>query len=334
MTWRVPKMLRPVSTMQTIVREDELAPAAKRSMPWLFRWVLPMVRREVPMWGWLYATAGGNRPDGWCGTGFRTVVGKLHGYEMELDLANWSERLTFALARYHDLALQTALQQVLRPGDCFVDVGANLGMVTALGRRLVGDSGRVIACEPNPRLRSRLEDLIARNRLAGVEIVAKALGEAPGTAELREYSGHTGWGSLAPTGPEGAATTATWQVPVVRSDDVFAAVPANQPLVVKIDVEGFEVPVLRGMQDTLRQRLPLVFVEVANAHQHRAGYSAAALRDELERHGYRGYELRMRRHLGFGRRLQFVPLPASIEGEVDAVFVPPRGALAARLPLS
>ncbi|MBL8752074.1 MAG: FkbM family methyltransferase [Planctomycetes bacterium] len=298
-------------------------------LPRLFRCVLPWLRREWPMWGRLYALAGGNDARRFADMGVRNVVGKLHGYVMPLDLANWSERLSWSLARYHDLPLQLALQHVLRPGDCFVDIGANIGMVTLLARHLVGPSGHVMACEPNPRLRARLEDLVALNRLAGVELVAKALGEAPGTAELREFAGHTGWGSLAARGPDGAATTAVWQVPVVRGDDLLAAAPAG-PMVVKIDVEGFEVPVLRGLQTTLAKRAPAVLVEVADAHQRRAGHSAAALRGELERLGYRGYELRTQRRLGFARRLQLVPLAAEVHGEIDALFLPQDGPLAAR----
>jgi FkbM family methyltransferase len=221
------------------------------------------------------------------------------------------------------------LQHVVRPGDTFVDIGANIGMVTLLARHLVGDTGRVIACEPNPRLRARLENLVARNRLAGVDLVAKALGEAAGSAELHEFSGHTGWGSLAAQGPAGAATTAVWQVPVVRGDDLLATAPPG-PMVVKIDVEGFEVPVLRGLRQTLASRSPAVLVEVADAHQRRAGFSAAELCGELQGLGYRGFELRTLRRCGLGRRLQLLPLVGEVRAEIDALFVPPIGPMAAR----
>ncbi len=162
--------------------------------------------------------------------------------------------------------------------------------------------------------------------------MAKALGEHPGTAELREFAGHTGWGSLSATGPDGAAATAVWQVPVVSGVEVLAGVAAEQPLVVKIDVEGFEVPVLRGLKRTL-DRWPLVMVEVADAHQRRAGFSAAQLRALLEQRGYRGFAMLAVRRLGFGRRVELLPLDRCHVAEVDAVFVPPQGPLAARLSL-
>lgn len=301
------------------------------AIPWRWRWLARYVRAELPGWGQIYERAIARRGERWRDAGFARVRGKLHGYTMDLDLANWSERLTWFLGRYHDLPIQLAFQQVLRPGDCFVDVGANIGMLTLLARRLVGDTGRVVACEPNPPLRTRIDALVRDNNLANVDVVGTALGEQPGTAELHEYSGHTGWGSLAASGPAGAAATKKWQVPVARGDDVLAHLDGAQPMAIKIDVEGFEVPVLRGLAETLRTRWPLVFVEVADAHQRRAGFSAKELRDQLEGIGYRAFALHLRRRRLFGRALAMAPLMADATGEIDALFVPTRGPVANRL---
>lgn len=294
------------------------------------RLLVPYLRREWPMWGRLYRWIGGADPARWRTAGRATVRGKLHGYEMELDLANWSERLSYCLARYHDLPLQLLLQRVLRPGDAFVDVGANLGLVTLLASRLCGPTGCVVACEPNPALGERLAANVRRNDLANVRLVREALGDARGTARLHLYGGHPGWGSLTTVGPEGAAATAVYDVPVALGDDVLRAVPAHHPLVIKIDVEGFEVPVLRGLRGTLAARQPLVILEVADAHQRRAGFSAAQLRAEIERIGYRGYAIETRRSL-LRHRLRLLPIDQSRRTEVDGLFVPRHGPLAERV---
>lgn len=303
--------------------------ASGHAMPWAMRLALPWLRHELPMWGKVYGLVGGRRDDGW--RGVASVRGKLHGYTMALDLANWSERLSWCLGRYHDLPIQLALQQVLRPGDCFADIGANLGMLSLLAHRIVGERGQVIACEPNPRLRQRLESVVRDNGLSRLELVGKALGSEPGVAQLREFAGHTGWGSLTANGPDGSAATATWEVPVVRGDDLFAAAAAARPMVIKIDVEGFEVPVLRGLQRTLEHH-PIVFVEIADAHQRRAGFSAAELRGLLESRGYRGLALTTKRRPLFGRALNLAPVAADTTSEVDGMFLPPSGALADRWP--
>lgn len=298
--------------------------------PWYWKLVVGYVRRELPAWGRLYDLAGGSDAARWHDAGSASVRGKLHGYTMQLDLANWSERLTWCLGRYHDLPLQTALRELLQPGDAFVDIGANLGMVSLLAHRCVQPNGRVLACEPNPRMQARIRDAVAQNGLRGLDVVGAAVGDRPGTAELYEFAGHAGWGSLSAAGPDGAARTASYTVPVRVGDELIAELPAAMPVVCKIDVEGYEVPVLRGLQTTLRERRPLVFIEVADAHQRRAGFSAAELRGELERHGYRGYALGMQRRFGFGRQLRVVPIEQCPWPEIDALFVPPDGALAAR----
>ncbi|HEX5052783.1 MAG TPA: FkbM family methyltransferase [Planctomycetota bacterium] len=306
------------------------APGAHDKPPWYWHLLVPYLRREWPAWGKLYALAGGRSAGRWRHAGRGRVRGKLHGYWMELDLSNWSERLSWCLGRYHDLPVQLVLQQVLRPGDCFVDVGANLGMLSLLAHRLVGPTGLVIACEPNPRLRGRIEAQVRDNGIERLQLVAKALGDADGTAELREFDGHSGWGSLSVAGPVGAVATASFHIPVVRGDDVLAAVPMQQPMVVKIDVEGHEVPALRGLRGTLAARLPLVLVEVAEAHQRRAGYSVRELREQLEGLGYRGFVLELRRRALLRRTLVWRALSADEAAEVDVLFVPPRGPLAGR----
>jgi hypothetical protein len=163
-----------------------------------------------------------------------------------------------------------------------------------------------------------------------VRLVAEALGGEAGTAELREYDGHSGWGSLSAAGPEGATATATFRVPVTTGDNLLQAVPADQPLVLKIDVEGHEVPVLRGLQQTLAVRQPLVFLEVCDAHQRRAGFSAAELRAAIEGHGYRGFAVDTTRSL-LRHELRLLPIEQSVRSEIDALFVPVRGPLHDRL---
>jgi FkbM family methyltransferase len=216
------------------------------------------------------------------------------------------------------------VRRLLQPGDCFVDIGANLGMLSLLASAAVGASGRVIAFEPNTRLIARFQRTLDRNQVGNVELVHAAISDQPGTAKLHEYGGHPGWGSLSDCGPEGAAETATFIVPLQSGDDLLAATDPEQPMLIKIDVEGHEVPVLRSLQQTLPTRWPLVICEYVEAHQQRAGHSAAELRGELERHGYRAFALETRRRM-LGHDVELRPLRYDESREVDAVFLPPKG---------
>ncbi|HEB52460.1 MAG TPA: FkbM family methyltransferase [bacterium] len=291
------------------------------------------LRREWPAWGRVYAALGGADDARWQAAGVRPVRGRMHGFEMELDLANWSERLSWFLGRYHDLPLQQMLRRVLRPGDAFFDVGANLCMLTLVARAVVGDTGRVIACEPNPVLVARVRRLLQRNRLTDVALLHAAVGAATGTVELHEYGGHPGWGSLSARGPDGVHRTASWTVDCRTGDDILAQqrLDREQPLVVKVDVEGHETAVVHGLERTLARRLPLVFVEVVDEHLRRAGSSPAELIDALAQHGYRGYVLDPVRRGLFGHDVRLMPLQRHEVREVDALFVPPDGPLAARV---
>src|SRR4051812_18642998 len=79
--------------------------------------LLPYTRRELPGWGRLFRAAGLLRDNWWSGTGSRQITGKLHGYQMVLNLDNWSDRHTYFVGRYYDLASQLLLQKSLRSGD-------------------------------------------------------------------------------------------------------------------------------------------------------------------------------------------------------------------------
>ena len=69
---------------------------------------------------------------------------------MELDLSDDLDRMVYFLGRYYDLDLQLLLDELLRPGDTFINVGANVGYVVLHAASRVGPRGRVIAFEPQP----------------------------------------------------------------------------------------------------------------------------------------------------------------------------------------
>ena len=57
---------------------------------------------------------------------------------MELELSDWAERYTFFLGRYYEMGVQRVLDAILMPGDRFVDIGANIGMIALHARSLIG----------------------------------------------------------------------------------------------------------------------------------------------------------------------------------------------------
>src|SRR5690242_13564500 len=103
--------------------------------------LLPYSRLELPGWGKLLRLCGAMNRTGWEGAPVRTIRGKKHGYLMPLDLSNWSERLTYFLGRHHEIFTSLFLEAAVRPGETFIDVGGNIGMITLHAAALVGPAG-------------------------------------------------------------------------------------------------------------------------------------------------------------------------------------------------
>lgn len=151
-----------------------------------------------------------------------------------------------------DWAEMSFIRRYLRPGDRFVDVGANVGLYTLVAAGVEGVG--VVAFEPDPATRARAAANVARNRLAErVELRAEAVGAAPGHSLLT--TGHGPMNRLV-AGPT-PATTATTDVTVTTLD---AALDGGAALV-KVDVEGAEAAVLDGAARLLAGHRPALVLE-------------------------------------------------------------------------
>jgi FkbM family methyltransferase len=166
----------------------------------------------------------------------------------------------------------------LRPGDHFVDVGANVGVFsTLIGTRLPGV--RITAIEPFPPVRLDLERNLAENHL-DVTVVSSAVSAKPGEAVF-ELLGRDVLNRLSPDGTvSGDHTSIT--VDVTTLDALVAGGP---PSLIKIDVEGSELNVLRGASRLLVEHSPVLLFEHCG-HGAQFGISPADMRAFLHGVGY------------------------------------------------
>ena len=142
--------------------------------------------------------------------------------------------------------METAvLSGLLRPGDVFVDIGANIGYYTLLASSRVGPRGRVIALEPGRGNLSLLRANVADNSLANVTIVAAAAGQSAGVLPLYESATNMGDHRLYAVDERDH-----YDVEVLRLDDLLQK-PAAVPNVVKIDIQGYEYQAMSGLRGTL-----------------------------------------------------------------------------------
>ena len=142
-----------------------------------------------------------------------------------------------------------ALTSTLRPGDVFYDVGANVGLYAISMAKIVGAGGQVVAFEPETRACARLRENIALNGPVNIRIVRKALGEE--NAGGRLFLGGPSCHSLLAHNGDQEQQSASEAVEIVQGDALARAEALPIPRAVKIDVEGFEYSVLRGLEQTL-----------------------------------------------------------------------------------
>jgi len=139
------------------------------------------------------------------------------------------------------------VQEALKPGDVFLDVGSNLGIFTIFGAKKVGPQGTVIACEPGADAFQRLEKNTRLNQLRNVRLMRVALSDTCSVKRLvvgdAAGFGHTAHLSDA-DGP-------FEEVQTVDYDSLVAHGGFPVPRVVKMDIEGHEYAALKGMQRTL-----------------------------------------------------------------------------------
>jgi FkbM family methyltransferase len=148
--------------------------------------------------------------------------------------------------------------------DVFIDVGANIGIYTCLARQ----AGRTtIAVEPLPDNQRYLSQNLLDNHFTDVSVYPVALGARPGLLTL--FGGGTG-ASFIP-GWAGAVQRTT--VPVVTLDSIVKGLSLlGQRILIKVDVEGAEVGVLQGAEETLAASpAPIWMIEINLDEHHPAG---------------------------------------------------------------
>jgi FkbM family methyltransferase len=149
--------------------------------------------------------------------------------------------------------LGVILAAALRPDSNCIDIGAHGGDVLADMLRLA-PHGRHVAFEPLPAMAAALHD-----RFPGVDVREAALGDEFGPAEFVHVVTRPGWSGFRERPYPGDERTERITVDVVRLDDALAGDYA--PDLIKIDVEGAELGVLRGARATLQAHHPIVVFE-------------------------------------------------------------------------
>ncbi|MCA9102308.1 MAG: FkbM family methyltransferase, partial [Planctomycetales bacterium] len=207
---------------------------------------------------------------------YTTAGGKIW---LDVHQGPWVRKLALDVFEPETVA---AMKDFLRPGGTFVDVGAHVGYFTLLGARLVSNTGCVVAVEPDAGNAESLRRNLALNDYTHVRIEQVALGRETGTAELF-IAADSGQHSLL------ARSDQSVKVDVRTLDDLWSSNEAPPIDVIKIDVEGAELDMLRGARDTLRRSADIVVL--MDVHP-RLGVVPGEVLAELAEVGLQAYHVR------------------------------------------
>lgn len=182
------------------------------------------------------------------------VKGRSRTYRFPFGASNLSISLQHAMGRFYEQGVLGLLHNLLSPGALVLDVGANVGNHTVYFAGEAGCHVIPFECNPNlvPRLRAAVETA-GLDHLVDLQYLGSAISDAVGTSHFNfirdDYSNVSSH-----------ETSSTRPVPCLSLDSL----PLPSCRLLKIDVDGGELPVLKGAAQLLTRHRPIVAIEVMN----------------------------------------------------------------------
>lgn len=194
----------------------------------------------------------------------------------------------------YEIRVVNAIKKLLKKGDTFIDVGANIGYMSCIAMGVVGETGQVHSFEPAPKYFKRLKNLAAANKEYKIVVNECGLGEKEGTATMDVASFvNIGWATMVPGFLRKGTEKETIEVPVYRLDRYIKERDVSNISLIKIDVEGFEFPVLKGLRGYFQNtnNRPAIICEVSPPSYKRLGYTLIQLSEYMRNYNYRAFSL-------------------------------------------
>ncbi len=214
------------------------------------------------------------------------ITVRAGGNRIRIDLRDGILARALYLRGEWEPELQRLLRAMDLRGSVCLDIGANIGVHTLALSRLVGPAGRVYAFEPEPHNFALLEENLRLNGATNVTALCTAVGDATGTCRLATNPRNRGDNRVLTGG-----AWASGEVPITTVDESLPVLSGATVKFVKIDVQGYEHHVIRGMQATLaRNPDAILAIEVFPAALRAAGTSPRKLIEYLAGLGMTGWE--------------------------------------------
>ena len=234
------------------------------NIAYLFKWVLFQIRLSGLFW-------------------FKRNGYKMRVFYTPFSFWLWTEKKERTKLRSDE----EFYKNFLREGDVVVDAGANIGLCTLMAGSLIGTKGRVYSFEPHPRTYRRLVSNIKLNKLTNVSYYNIGLSNSKETVlfsdEYVSDINHVDKNRLEKR-----------QIKV-ELDTLDQALPADikEIVLLKLDVEGYELFVLQGAVEIIR-KTKLIYFESCKSAFDREGYKLVDIKRFLLQHGFEIYHVKER----------------------------------------
>jgi FkbM family methyltransferase len=200
---------------------------------------------------------------------------------------NYIEWTIMSTGTYED-EINKLIRISLKPGDNSLDIGGNIGLQSIRMSQCVGDTGKVYAFEPLQYLQEKFRKNMALNKADNVTLIPFALSDVENETEFNINKNAWNQGTFSLNNSQGTDK----QTILIKTADTLPQIKALSSLaLIKIDVEGHEYQVLRGLAATLKQHKPRIIFEYDDNYWVKTGQRVSDCFQFLQLLGYTLYQI-------------------------------------------
>ena len=212
------------------------------------------------------------------------ITKKIHGNPMILDLNDLGISRELAIYGEHEHNSTNEVKKLVKPGMKILEVGANIGYYAVLETKLAGENGYLYAIEPSPFNFNLLKRNIGLNKIKNAEIYQKAAGAEKEMAKFYVANKSNLSSFIKRDDMDMYHNGKIIDVEIIKLDDFLENKTVD---FIRMDVEGYEKEILKGMEGTMKTQHPKhFFIEIHSELLHKKDSSAREILDYLNKFGY------------------------------------------------
>jgi FkbM family methyltransferase len=224
------------------------------------------------------------------------IIKEINGVKYEFDFNKNSQYTKQTYFNIYRLDLINIMKTKLKKGNVFFDVGANVGYISAIGAGLVGKSGQVHSFEPIPEYALHLKKMKELNPEYNIFVNSCACSDNKGFSNIHVSNLDIRCSTMVPNFIKKDTIKENISVPVCRLDDYITENNLKNITFIKIDVEGFELKVLKGLQKYFENSKvtdrPPIYCEIVPTVYPLLRLSLKSLSNYMERYSYHAFDCR------------------------------------------